>query len=58
MKTVSILIDNENKWKTDMIQRMFQKENAHAILSIQLPKRQRKNEIMIENRHIQWKVDA
>lgn len=45
--TVSILIDNENKWKTDMIQQMFQKEDADAILSIQLPKRQRKNEVMI-----------
>lgn len=55
--TVSVLIDNENKWKTDMIQRMFQKKDADAILSIQLPKRQRKNEVMIEKGHIQWKVD-
>lgn len=44
--TVSILIDNENKWKTYFIQQMFQKEDADAILSISLPRRQRKNEVI------------
>lgn len=44
--TVSILIDNENKWKTYFIQQMFQKEDADAILSISLPTRRRKNEVI------------
>lgn len=32
--TVAVLIDNENKWKPDLIQSIFLKEDAEAILSI------------------------
>lgn len=44
--TVAVLIDNENKWKPDLIQSMFLKEDAEAILSIPLPRRKRKDQVI------------
>lgn len=44
--TVSVLIDNENKWKTDLIQQNFLKEDADAILSIPQPRRQRDDQVI------------
>lgn len=44
--TVAVLIDNENKWMPDLIQSMFLKEDAEAILSIPLPRRKRKDQVI------------
>ena len=44
--TVAVLIDNENKWKADLIQKMFSKEDTEAILSIPLPRRKEKDQMI------------
>lgn len=44
--TIVVLIDNENKWKADLIQKMFSKEDTEAILSIPLPRRKEKDQMI------------
>lgn len=44
--TVAMLIDNENKWKADLIQKMFLKEDAETILSIPLPRKKRYDQVI------------
>ncbi|KAL9441066.1 hypothetical protein AB3S75_019689 [Citrus x aurantiifolia] len=44
--TVSMMVDNENRWKTYLIQQNFVKDDAEAILSIPLPRRQSEDEVI------------
>ena len=41
-----MLVDNENNWKTNLIQQNFVKEDAEAILSIPLPRRQSEDKVI------------
>ncbi|XP_024043202.1 uncharacterized protein LOC127899387 [Citrus sinensis] len=44
--TVSMLVDNKNNWKTGLIQQNIVKDDAEAILSIPLPRRQSEDEVI------------
>lgn len=44
--TIAVLIDNENKWKLDLIQSTLLKENVEVILSIPLPMRKRNDQVI------------
>ncbi|KAL9427251.1 hypothetical protein AB3S75_029443 [Citrus x aurantiifolia] len=44
---VSTLIYSENNWKTKVIQQQFLKEDAYVILSIPLPRRKMKNQMIL-----------
>ncbi|KAH9697612.1 zf-RVT domain-containing protein [Citrus sinensis] len=43
---VAVLIDNENKWKACLIQKIFSKEDAETILNIPLPRSKRKDQVI------------
>lgn len=58
--TVSVLLHNDNKWKVDLIQQNFSKEDTDAIISIPLLRRRSEDQVIWhydkKNKNIQLKV--
>lgn len=58
--TVSMMLDNDNKWKMNLIQQKFSKEDADDILRIPLLRRRSEDRVIWhydKKRDIKWKVD-